>query len=251
MLLYSIQSEWLKRKRSLASWLVIIGAIFTPAMITMIRIFRPEKLPEQFSRPDFWIGNFHNGWQSMSMLLLPLGIILAISLITQLEYKNAAWKQLHTTPQSYATIFVTKFIILLVMEVQLFILFNIALVLSALIPAAVLESVHYPTAEFPYMHYLTNSARYFVDFLPVVAIQYMLALQFRNFVAPIGAGIVLMMSGMLLISWEHAYTHPYVYGGADWLNRFPDKNLQLWAVGWFVAVMVVSYWLYLRKADKS
>ena len=41
---YCFQSEWIKRKRSLASWLVILGGIFIPAIIFIEQIVKGEKL---------------------------------------------------------------------------------------------------------------------------------------------------------------------------------------------------------------
>lgn len=247
----SFQSEWLKRKRSLAAWLVLIGGLFTPLMSTVIYILRPDKLPEQYIKPTFWEAHFRNAWQPMNFMLLPLGIIMAVSLITQLEYKNSAWKQLHTTPQPLLTIFLSKFLVLMVMEVQLFLLFSIAMILSALIPAAVVSKIPFPAEDFPLAYYVTTTFRYFIEHLPIVAIQYLLALQFRNFLVPLGAGIVLMISGILLNSWEHIYTHPYMYAILDSFNRFPVKELQVWSFAWFVPTMAVGYLLYLRKNDKS
>lgn len=164
-LFYSLQTEWLKKKGSLASWLVVIGAFFTPSVLTLIQIMRPEKLPEKFQAPDFWESFFKNSWQTMNVMLLPMGIILAISLITQLEYKNNAWKQLHATPQSLTTIFIAKFTVILMMQLQLFILFTVGIYLSALIPSLVLADVHYPAETFPYMYFLRESALYFIDVL--------------------------------------------------------------------------------------
>jgi hypothetical protein len=42
--LHSFQSEWLKKKRSLASWIVIIGGFFTPAIIIVARIVNADRL---------------------------------------------------------------------------------------------------------------------------------------------------------------------------------------------------------------
>ena len=40
------------------------------------------------------------GWEFMGFFLLPIGVILTTSLVTQLEFRSNTWKQLHTTPQS-------------------------------------------------------------------------------------------------------------------------------------------------------
>lgn len=250
-LIHSFQSEWLKRKRSLASWLVLVGAFFTPFIFTLANILKPEKVPAKFAAPGYWETSFHGAWQSMNILLMPMGIILAITLLTQLEYKNNTWKQWHATPQSYTTIFITKFFVLLVMEAQLFLLFNIGIYLTALIPSIVLDAVPYPPASFPWLYFARESALYFVDHLPIVAIQFLLALQFRNFLVPLGAGVVLLVAGLLAASWEYAYMYPYNYAALYWMKRFPEVNLHAWALGWFTLVIIASYVLYLTKRDKS
>lgn len=250
-LLHSLQSEWLKRKGSLAAWLVIIGAFFTPAILTLIQIIRPEKVSAKFQAPDFWETFFKNSWQSMNVMLLPMGIILAISLITQLEYKNNAWKQLHATPQSLTTVFVAKFVVILLMQVQLFVLFTIGIYLAALIPSLVVANVSYPAEPIPYLYFFRESVYYFIDALPIIAIQYLFALQFRNFLIPVGAGLILMVTGIIMISWEYAYLYPYSYGTLYFVGKFPERNLHAWALGWFAGIMIVSYVLYLTKRDKG
>src|SRR5215210_9396961 len=123
----SFQSEWLKKRRSLASWLVIVGAFFTPSIILMSRIKNADKLSALYVSDDFWQKLWHQTWESMAVFLLPIGIILAAGLITQIEYKNNTWKQLHTTPQGFTTIFFAKFLVIFVMLVEVFVLFNIGI----------------------------------------------------------------------------------------------------------------------------
>jgi hypothetical protein len=111
----TFQSEWLKKKRSLASWLVIVGAFFTPSIILMSRIKNADQLSALYVSDDFWQKLWNQTWESMAVFLLPIGIILAAGLITQIEYKNNTWKQLHTTPQRFTTIFFAKFLVILIM----------------------------------------------------------------------------------------------------------------------------------------
>ncbi len=250
-LIYSMQSEWLKRRRSLASWLVIVGAFFTPAIVTLVQVLRPAKVPAQFSAPDFWEAYYKSAWQSMVAFLLPMGITLAVSLVTQLEYKDNAWKQLHTTPQSLTTIFFSKWLVLLIMMLQLFLLFNFAIYLSAVVTASLLSAVDFPTAAFPLRSIVKESALFFIDCLPIVAIQYLLSLLFRNFLVAVGTGMIMLVTNLVLISWERAYIFPYSYGLLDYLGRFKEMNLQVYALSWFAAVMLIAYILYLRKPDKT
>ena len=251
LLIHSLQSEWLKRKGSLASWLVLVGALFTPSIITLTQILRPAKVPAQFASPDFWEAYFKNSWQSMLALLLPMGIILAVTLVTQLEYKNNAWKQLHTTPQPLTVVFVSKFLVLMALQVQLFILFNVAIFLSAVVTSAVLPTVSFPTEPFPWSHFITESAYFFIDSLPIVAIQFGLSLLFRNFLVAVGTGLLFLVTTLVMLSWEFAFVFPYNYGLLNYLGRFPEKNLHGFALGWFAFVMILSYILYIRKNDKA
>lgn len=248
---HSVQSEWLKRKRSLAAWLVLIGAVFTPSIQALIQIIRPAKTPEKFATPDFWVFYFHDAWQSMVALLLPMGITLAVSLVAQLEYKNNTWKQLHATPQPYPVIFFSKLFILLIMEVQLFLLYNVAVILSAVITAAALPHVTLPPGPIPFAHFLQESSLYFLYTLPIVALQYLLSLVFRNFLVAVGAGMVLLVTTLIALSWEHVYLLPYSYPMLYFLKRFPDINITQWSLGWTSILLIAAYFFYSRKSDKG
>ncbi len=142
--LHCFQSEWLKTRRSLSSWLVIIGALFTPTIVTIVRLVRSQRLHAESISPKFWETLWTSSWESMAIFLLPLGIILAASLVTQIEYKNNTWKQLHTTPQSLTTIFFAKLTVIMVMLVQFFFLFNIGIYLSGILPCLLTKESRSP-----------------------------------------------------------------------------------------------------------
>src|ERR1700750_870765 len=99
-LIHSFQSEWLKKKRSAASWLSIIGGFLMPAIVLFSLVIDPKIAKPMFESPHYWEFVYMRCWPAMGMFLLPMGIILAGSLIVQLEFRNNTWKQIHTTPQS-------------------------------------------------------------------------------------------------------------------------------------------------------
>ncbi|MCZ8217041.1 MAG: ABC transporter permease, partial [Cyclobacteriaceae bacterium] len=146
----SFQSELLKTKRSLALWIVIIGGFFTPVIVTVARIIQYKTLPSIYSADNFWELLWQNSWESMAIFLLPLGVILTTSLITQIEFKNNTWKQLHTLPLSLTTIFFSKLAVVITMMLTFFVLFNIGIYLSALVPYLIITGVPYPKAPIPY-----------------------------------------------------------------------------------------------------
>ncbi len=209
--IHSLQSEWMKTKRSLASWLVIVGAFFTPLVFIVVRLFKHEDLAALNANPKFWEMHWQNLWQSMATFLLPVGIILATSLVTQLEFKNNTWKQLHTLPVSMPTIFFSKLLVILFMIVQFFVLFNIGIYLSAVVPAWLLSHVDAPTAAIPWRALLRENLLFFLDCLPIIALQLLLSFQFKNFLASLGIGFGLWIAAVVAISWKHAVWLPYTY----------------------------------------
>ena len=255
----SFQSEWLKKKRSLATWLVVAGAFFTPSIILLSRIKNADKLSALYVSDDFWQKLWNQTWESMAVFLLPFGIILATALIVQIEYKNNAWKQLHTTPQRFATIFFAKFLVIVIMLVEVFVLFNLGMYLSAVIPSMLFSNVPYPTAPIPYAYFLNANVNFFLDCLPILALQYLISLQFKNFLVPVGTGFAIWFLGVGMLAWEHSYILPYNHGTINYLissaqfaNRsIPPINIQFLAIIYFVVITVASYILYAAKNEKG
>jgi hypothetical protein len=256
--IHSLQSEWLKKKRSLASWIVIIGSFFTPAIVTVVRIIYSHGLQPIYASDNFWRQLWKNSWESMAIFLLPLGVILATSLIAQIEYRNNTWKQLHTLPLNLATIFFSKLAIIIFMMLQFFVLFNIGIYLSALIPFLVVKGVSYPKAPFPFIPFLKEDALFFIDCLPVIALQYLISLKYKNFLVPVGLGFIFWIAAIGSLSWKYSYLIPYTYCMFNYLKGqtggravTPALNIHWLAVGYFFVFTILSYILYITKKEKG
>lgn len=254
----SFQSEWIKKKRSLASWIVIIGSFFTPVIIIIARLVQHDKLNVIYTSDDFWKLLWKNSWESMAIFLLPLGIILSTSLITQIEYKNNTWKQLHTLPLKLSTIFFTKLAVIFIMMLQFFIFFNIGIYLAAIVPYLLISGVPYPKPPIPYELFLKENALFFIDCLPIIALQYLLSLQYKNFLVPIGVGFILWVGALASLSWKFGYIIPYTYCTYNYLKDstggkvvIPAMNIHYLAIGYFVVFIIVSYILYITKKEKG
>lgn len=256
--IHSFQSEWMKKKRSLASWLVIVGAFFTPTIIIVARLVRYNSLSAIYSDPQFWEKLWRTSWESMAIFLLPIGVIMATSLIAQLEYKNNAWKQLHTLPLSLTTIFFSKLLVIVVMMIQFFILFNVAIYLSAIIPALIISEVTFPPTSIPFSLFARENLFYFIDCMPIVALQYLLSLHYKNFLISMGAGFLLWVLALGTLAWAYGYAIPYTYLMFNYLKSEPVSkaikpvfNIHLLATGYFIVITVISYVLYITKKEKG
>ncbi len=254
LFIHSFQSEWLKKRGSLASYMVLVGGFFTSVVIIISRLLRKESLVKASQSAAFWEDQWKLSWESMAVFFLPMGIILAASLITQLEYKNNTWKQLHTTPQSLTTIFMAKLAVILIMLVQCFILFNFGIYLSGVIPGLIMGIPH-PDQPIHYNYFFNENLKFFVDCLPILAVQYLLSLRFRNFLVSIGAGMLLWIVALDALSWKYSYFVPYTYVILTYMDEVgkykPTVNIHVLAVAVFVGVTLLNYILYITRREKG
>ena len=99
---------------------------------------------------------------------------------------------------------------------------------------------------------------YFVDTLPIVALQYLIALRIKNFLVPVGLGFVFWVGALAALTWQYGYVIPYTYPMYNYLSTgvetkaiLPTVNIHMFAAGYFVAITVVSYVMYLWKREKG
>lgn len=250
--IHSFRSEWLKRKRSTAAWLTLVGGFLIPAIVLLIRFKDFDKLAAANASAQVWDKLYHLSWQFMGIFLLPMGVILATSLVTQLEFRNNAWKQVHATPQTYTTVFFAKLGVILLMLVQFFVLFNIGIYLTGVIPA-VFDGVPYPKQPLGLSYLLMQNTKYFVGCLPIVALQYLLSLQFKNFLVPIGVGLCFFVAALVAVQWRYGYTIPYTYCAYGFIGSRTGSgvNLQAWAIGYFFLFIILAYILYINRREKG
>src|SRR5215203_2503002 len=129
----SLQSEVLKTKRSASFWLSMIAAAMMPILFLLVHYFEPQGALKALEK-DPWGTQFMWGWQSRNFFIFPLFVILICSLIPQIEFKNNTWKQVFASPQSLGNIFLSKYVAIVIMVLFLFLLFNVFMILAAVVP---------------------------------------------------------------------------------------------------------------------
>jgi hypothetical protein len=256
--IHAFHSEWLKRKRSFASSLVIGGSLFTPAIVAVVRLIHYRTLPGIYAADAFWPAMWRSCWESMAIFLLPLGAIMATSLITQIEFKGNAWKQIHTLPVSTAVIFLSKLAVILVLLIESLLLFNAAIYVSAMIPSVLVPGVPHPKGSFLSLPLLRENALYFAYCLPIVAAQYLMALRSNNVLVPIGIGFMAWVGAIASVSSKFAVWWPYSYTIIQYLRDKPKGaqfaahyELPWLAVIGFVVLTVVSYAMFVTKDERG
>lgn len=248
MFFKNLQAEWIKTKRSASNWLSLIGGFFIPIIMTIVFFYTDKTINDDglFG----WQKLYNNSWQNMAIFLLPMGMILAGSLITQIENKNNTWKQVHATPQSYTNIFFSKFTVIILMTVKFFIYFNIGILLSAIIPTIFLEG-GLPNQTYPYWDVLKLNGKVFIACMPILAFQYFLSLRFKNFIVPIGIGFVMLIGTMIGFAWKYIYFSPFSFTMYTVIPKKTWFTPSVYALISFVIITSISYFIYLRKRDKG
>jgi len=253
----AIWSEWLKRRRSLTTWLVAGSAAFVPAIVFAARFRRIAALPAVYRDPAFWPALWVQMWESMALLMLPLSVMLLVSLITQIEDRSHGWKQLHAAPLPLPAIFLAKLTVVLFLIAQLIAAFVFGIYVAGIGPALVLASVDRPLIAFPLLRFAGRAAAFYVDVSPIVALQYLLALRFRTFLTPLGVGLALWILSIGAIRWPYSFLIPYTYASLDYLiveyhrPLAVPANPTVIAAGVFFVLTLVAYAVYALRRDKG
>ncbi|MGZ8539744.1 MAG: ABC transporter permease [Chitinophagaceae bacterium] len=198
----STKAELIKTKRSASFWLSLIGSAIIPLIFFLIYTLRPEKnYPRMLVKP--WEIHFMQGWQAFAAFLLPMFVILICSLIPQIEYKNNTWKQVFASPQSIGNIFFSKYVSIVIMILFLFLMFNLLMILSGVIPNLFFSKYGFLKNSIDWGALAKLNFKTFISLLGIISIQYWFGLRFRNFIVPIGLGLGLLIAAMILSSWEN------------------------------------------------
>jgi len=254
----SVASEWLKGRRSLAAWLVVGGGLLVPAILLAIRLRQRSALPALYRGAAFWEQVWSQAWQSLAVLLLPTGLIVLTSLVTQLEHRYDGWKQVRATPQSDLAIFGAKLLVVLVMVAQFFVVLNVGVWLVGVVPPLLFPELPFAAERFPLAAFAARSLDFYVDALPIVALQFLLGLRSRNVLVPVGIGLGVWTVATSALSWRYGYVFPYAYVAMDFLSESssavggalpaPLGAVALVAAG---ATTAVGYALFATTEDRG
>ena len=253
----AIVVEWLKRKRSLTGWLVLGSAFFVPSIILGARLWRRTGVAKALAEPRYWELLWVQAWESMALMIAPLAIMLLVSLITQIEDRNKAWKQVHASPLGLATIYSAKLVVILFLSAQMLALFVFGIYVAGALPAVFPSRLGPPLPEFPTGAFAYRTVQFFVDALPVIGLQYLLALRFRSFVAPLAIGMAMWLLAIGMMGSRFNYFVPYSYAGIDYLAVEYKRRIalpfaaQAIAAAWFLVFTVVGYVMYALRGDKG
>ena len=208
----SVQSELLKTKRSASFWLSILAAAMMPVLFLLAHYFKPEGGIKALEK-DPWGTQFMWGWQSVNFFIFPMFVILICALIPQIEFKNNAWKQVFASPQSLGNIYFSKFLSIHLMIFFFYLCFILFMILSAVMTNLLNSHFNFLEKSIDWQKLATMNFKSYLSILGISAIQYWLSLRFKNFIAPVGIGLALLVLAIIArqVGWEHIYKIPFAH----------------------------------------
>ena len=88
--------------------------------------------------------------------------------------------------------------------------------------------------------------------MPVLALQYLISLKYKNFLVPVGIGLGILIGTLIGLSWEYIYLSPYSFCPSNLMSAKKEiVNIYVASVFHFIIIMTVSYGLYITKKEKG
>ncbi|SHM92127.1 ABC transporter permease [Mucilaginibacter sp. OK098] len=248
-------AEFLKSKGTAVIWITIVAAIFVPVIDFIICLERPDVMINRM-QPGFWLPYLQFVWKNTAAIIVPIYTILITSLIVQIEYRNNTWKQVYASPRKFGDIFFSKLIVINALVFLFFVLFSLFFTLSGLAVGMVNTAYRVSDNPIPFEAVTALAGRVYLGIVPVMAIQYWLSLRFKNFVIPLGIGIGLWISGVVLLDWDKIIYYPYMYAPLMFFTDFTNhpESLSKLVVNssvCFVLALLLGAWNIRRLKEKG
>ncbi|MDB5196728.1 MAG: hypothetical protein JWP88_1099 [Flaviaesturariibacter sp.] len=245
----SFRSELVKSKRTSVWYLCLVAAVLAPAFsyLDSTSSYRIADL-----RNDPW--NIHligMGGRIFNMMILPFFLMLVCTLLAQLEYRNNTWKQLYLSPQTLLNVFISKYLIVQLSLLFVFVLTLFLMIASLFAVDLFKTDLNLRDHQFNWKRFVVFYGRMYITVLAISAFQFWLGLRFKSFIIPIVIGIALFLAATMMMEdhpWVHDDKFPYLY---PLRNCFP-KNLSesttvLWGSLAYTAIFLVLGYLDFNR----
>ncbi|WP_291117318.1 redoxin family protein [Flavobacterium sp. UBA6135] len=196
----AIQGEHIKKRGSGLYTMSLIFGLIIPLLYSIIYIFNQEATakPEAFSF-NIFTKHLNDIFDSFTVFIFPLLIILITSKIAQLDHKNGGWQLMETTPLQKTSIYFSKFCIVLIANSIAIFSFLFFSILSTLLIYLFVEAPEVAEFNLPFLHLIHVFIRLFIASLFLTAFQYFLAVKVSSYIWSVLIGFFLLL-GFLIAS---------------------------------------------------
>lgn len=237
----SILNEFLKLKRTFASWLCLISALFIPLLYFSYYLLEYQKvLPGEGVNP--WEKFIGINLTAAVPILLPLFIVLITSLINQTEHRSGGYKHIFALAIPKWSIYFGKLTTVVLLVMITYFLFFLTVLGSGFLLGMIHSELNFLSFDFPSNGFLKMLFRSFIAVLGILGIQFWLSFKIKNFVVPFGLGIFFIITGLTVYNAEEAVLFPYVYNLLNLYSANPK------ALDWFTEYSLYSFLFFVIAA---
>lgn len=257
-LLTTVGTEWLKLKGLGIIYIAVVLGALLPLLVYAPSFFMPETVPEgtlKFSVFEDAIGG--EQLRYFVFFILPLLIIVAANRIAQTDHKNNGWQLMETQPVSRLQLYLSKYIILMILSVMCITSYFVFSVMMA-----VADYYIHPNAvklmDFDLVWTIKTYIRICITILGIAALQLCISVAFHSFIWSFLIGSLGIASNIAaLIQKQSYFFNPYGSLCSFWnapeirnLNTFISHS-EYMSLFWMVIFMVIGYLWYSRKGFKN
>ncbi len=192
---------------------LLLIALAVPVFISVCTFLICYNIPIKTIAPTPW-KQLLNGTESLlAFNSLLISIIAITSLAVQTENKANAWKHLLILPIPKWTIYVCKYLFILLLIAAIHVLIVLFLLFNGWLLGIVRPETNFGQ-QAPNVYQITgNLSKIFLSVLSVTAIQYWFSLRVKNYMLPIfiGGFAVIAFTFAALLGWSKSVYIPYAY----------------------------------------
>ncbi len=198
-LLTSLKSEFIKTKRSRTWILTIIMAAVAPLLVPLVLDLGDPSNAKQIKEvaQDPWNQFFHQGRLIISIVFLPIFVVFMGTLLPQIEYRYHTWKQVMASPQTFAKLYFAKYIVFQTFIITFLVVNTLAMALVCIIFNTIYPEFKFFSHQLDMQLYGTMIIETYISILALSTLQFWMGIRFKNFLLPIGVGIILSILGMI------------------------------------------------------
>ncbi len=245
----SLRSEMLKTKRTASFYLTLFAAAFGP-LVTILEIMS-EGLQKNDKTKILNI-LFIEEFQVTGILSLPLFLMLICTLLPQIEYRNNTWKQVLITPETKASIYFSKFMVIQQLTVAFFIINLLFTFVCAVLLHVKHFSWHVLIQPLDWYEVIMLRMNSYIVLLGFCTIQFWLGLRFKNFIAPITIGVACYVAGAIIVMQLSPGKILYLPYTLVFYNGMPEyasyvSGLNWYSIGYTLAFLSIGYFDFRNK----
>jgi lantibiotic transport system permease protein len=251
--LINTKTELWKCRKTAAYWITLIGSAFIPLFLMIAYISFPKDFLGDLGK-NHWSSHIKMTWTSAAALFFPFYTIMVTSLVVQIEYRNNTWKQVYASPRSYADIFFSKFAIIHLMIISCFLLFDLFLLGAPVIANTFRGQYKFLDTPVPWKSLWIFTGKQYIAILGMTSIQYWLSLRLRNYIAPLGIGLALIIIGLIILGSSKVIYYPYAYTAVTFFKNKGSNGLadhEIYSIVWFVVILLLAFWDTSKRKERG